>query len=452
MSINNDETEPLLDKKILVSKPTLCRYYILFLFSLFCFIQNLFFNNWSPIADSAEVVMDWENQGTMVAWLTNTAAISYLPGSVLFFYIANYLDLRTAVVIATLLVCLCGVLRCFIFSVSHLYGIILLFIAQFLNGLAGPVVTSATTQVSANWFPPYERNFATAFSGQVGNFGMSVSFIIGPLLVPDVNISSYISSSTRAELSRYILRLMYIEAGAAILVFVLVVLYFPSKPKSAPSASSTVERLQFIATVKCYFRNYPLILLSLCYAIPVGVNVGWYGFLYPNLRRLSVHVTQDYVGWLGFYMSTAGAVSAIFFSKVADCFPRRKKLLLICLFFSSGIVLLFFSLICLDIIRIGDRIYILLTMTGILCGILSSTVDPIVKECIVEAGFPIAEFTSILVASFINNIITILFLVLASLPSLGTSWINWVMSGVYLATTIVIFITPFRSPRLDQDC
>ena len=432
-------------------KSTVLRFYILILFSLVCFLQNVSVNTWAPIADSAEAALEWGDQGTTIAWLSNIASISFIPGTLIFYFIMNKLGLRSSVVIATLFVCICGVIRCFIFSVPNVFGTTLLVIAQFFNGIAGPVVVSATTQLSANWFPLNQRNIATAISGQSSNLGISLSFILGPLLVPDVNISSYISSSTRAELSRYILRLMYIEAGAAILVFVLVVLYFPSKPKSAPSASSTVERLQFIATVKCYFRNYPLILLSLCYAIPVGVNVGWYGFLYPNLRRLSVHVTQDYVGWLGFYMSTAGAVSAIFYSKVADCFPRRKKLILLVLFSLASVMLVFFSLLCLDIIRIGANIYILLTITSIVCGSFLSAVDPILKELIVEVGFPIAEFNSTLVASFLFDLIMILFFSLASLSFLGTAWINWLQAAVYAVSTVVVFLTPIKFRRLDKD-
>ncbi|KAI6650181.1 hypothetical protein LOD99_6098 [Oopsacas minuta] len=432
-------------------KSTWFRLYILFLFSSLCFLQNLFVNTWGPMADSVEIALNRNDQGTTVAWLSNSAAIAYIPGVVIFYLIINHLGLRFGVVVATLLVCLCGILRCFIFSTSSIFGTSLLFFAQFLNGLAGPVVVSATTQLSANWFPSNERNIATAISGQSSNIGISISFILGPLLVPDVNTSSFISSSTKSVITNSILHLLYIEAVAAVLLFILIVLYFPSRPKSAPSVSATVDRLNFVSTIKSYSRNYPLILLSLCYAIPVGVNTGWYGFLYPNLRKLSVHVSQNYVGWLGFYMSTAGAFSAVFFSTIAGCFPRRKKLLVVTLFISASILLAFFSFICLDIIQIGDNIYKLLTITGITCGIFLSAVDPILKELIVEVGFPIAEFNSTLTASLIFDIIMILFFGIASLSFLGTTWINWFQLAVYIASAFMILLTPIKLHRLDRD-
>ena len=442
--------EPTLIPNDLKIKSTWSRFYVLLLFSLFCFLQNLFVNTWGPIADSTEVALNRNDQGTTVAWLSNSAAIAYITGTILFYIIINYLGLRFGVVVAMFFISLCGVLRCFVFSISNTLGTILLFSAQFLNGLAGPVVVSATTQLSANWFPSNERNLATALSGQSSNIGISISFILGPLLVPDVNTSS-ISSYSRSDLTDSILRLLYIEAVASVALFALIVLYFPSKPKSAPSISATVERFNFVATAKSYTRNYPLILLSLCYAIPVGVNTGWYGFLYPNLRRLSIHVTQKYVGWLGFYMSIAGAISAVFFSKLADHFPRRKKQLVVSLFSIAAVLLVLFSLICLDIIHIGDNIYILLTTTGVICGIFLSAVDPILKELIVEVGFPIAEFNSTLMASLIFDLIMILFFAIASLSFLGTTWINWFQVAVYISSAILVFLTPIKFRRLDRD-
>ena len=219
-NINCDEQSPLLGERRSRSTSTWYRFYILLLFSFFAILQNVYFNNFSPIADSMEVAMGWNDRGTTVAWLSNVAAISYLPGTLLFYLITNYLGLRCGVVIGILLVCVCGILRCFIFTFSTLVGTILLFFAQFLNGLAGPVVVSATTQLSANWFPSNERNIATAISGQACNIGISISFILGPLLVPDVN-TSFISSHSRSDLTDSILLLLYIEAAAPVAVFAL---------------------------------------------------------------------------------------------------------------------------------------------------------------------------------------------------------------------------------------
>ena len=447
-SINCDERLPLLTPKR--SKTTLIRFYVLLLFSLFGFFQNVYFNNFAPIADSMEVAMEWNDRGATVAWLSNIAAVSYLPGTLMFYIITGYLGLRCGVVVGVFLVCVCGILRCFIFTFSKSVGTVLLFVAQFLNGLAGPVVVSATTQLSANWFPSNERNIATALSGQSSNLGISISFILGPLLVPDVN-TSCISSYSKSDLTDSILRLLYMEAAAPVALFALIVLYFPSRPKSAPSASAAVERLNFSATVKSYIRNYPLILLSLCYAIPVGVNTGWVSFLYPNLRELSLHITQNFVGWLGFYMMMGGVFGSLVFSKIADCFPRRKKLLIVSLSTIASILLVVFSLICMNVFRIGSYIYPLLTTTIVLCGVFMMAIDPIIKEIIVEVGFPIAEFNSILVASFAYNFITILFLAVAGLSSLGTGWINWLQSGVYIGTTFVMLLIPISHPRLDKD-
>lgn len=42
-----------------------------------------------------------------------------------------------------------------------------------------------------------------------------------------------------------IMQLMYIELGAAALTLLLIVVYFPSKPKLPPSLTAAVNRLNF---------------------------------------------------------------------------------------------------------------------------------------------------------------------------------------------------------------
>ena len=70
-------------------------------------------------------------------------------------------------------------------------------IGLFLNGLAGPVALSAPPLVSAYWFPPKQRTTATALTSLAAYYGVSFSFVIGPVLVPDRN-------ETNSSLLRYI--------------------------------------------------------------------------------------------------------------------------------------------------------------------------------------------------------------------------------------------------------
>ena len=58
-------------------------------------------------------------------------------------------------------------------------------ICAILNGIAGIVVFSAPSAVSAAWFPPSERTTATGVAIVFNNLGNAVSFVLGPGIVPD---------------------------------------------------------------------------------------------------------------------------------------------------------------------------------------------------------------------------------------------------------------------------
>ena len=56
---------------------------------------------------------------------------------------------------------------------------------QIFNGLAGPVAMSLGPSLSAAWFPVNQRVTATAIVGVANYIGLSLSFVLGPLMVPE---------------------------------------------------------------------------------------------------------------------------------------------------------------------------------------------------------------------------------------------------------------------------
>ncbi len=63
-------------------------------------------------------------------------------------------------------------------------------ICAILNGIAGIIVFSAPSAVSATWFPPEERTTATGIALVLNNLGNAVSFLAAPAIVPDPPSSS----------------------------------------------------------------------------------------------------------------------------------------------------------------------------------------------------------------------------------------------------------------------
>ena len=75
-------------------------------------------------------------------------------------------------------------------------------IGQTLNAAAAPFVVASVSQLSFAWFPPHERNTATAIANVASATGRAIGFGLGPALV---------KSADDLPL------LLYIEAGLACL-------------------------------------------------------------------------------------------------------------------------------------------------------------------------------------------------------------------------------------------
>ncbi len=102
-------------------------------------------------------------------------------------------------------------------------------VGQMLNSLAGPFGMSGGTVVSAAWFPPGERTISTAVFCTASAAGVTLSYLVGPLLVP--------SDGTSADVRFY----LWICVGMAAAVFVMTVAYLPSKPPAGTPAPTILR-------------------------------------------------------------------------------------------------------------------------------------------------------------------------------------------------------------------
>ena len=177
--------------------------------------------------------------------------------------------------------------------------------------------------ISATWFPPHQRTTSTALASMAPSVGVGLSFIIGPLLVPDVGnqsstigksidyikIRNNMSHNQLMYLKEKIMRLMYIEFGVAALILLVIFVYFPAKPKLPPSVTATVERLDFKNGFKRLMHNKQLWLLLFIYGITFGVLTGFLSILDLNLSQFGIG--EKAAGWLGFSASMMGIVAGI---------------------------------------------------------------------------------------------------------------------------------------------
>jgi len=96
-------------------------------------------------------------------------------------------SLRLSVLFGSLAIWLGAILRCLPLVLPSLplkafpY---LAYIAACLTSLGGPVAMAGCLSVSANWFPPSERNFATSVGQMFNALGLGFSFVLSFLILP----------------------------------------------------------------------------------------------------------------------------------------------------------------------------------------------------------------------------------------------------------------------------
>ena len=198
----------------------------------------------------------------------------------------------------------------------------LIYCGQIFIGLAGPFSIAAPPLLSSTWFPMHQRTTATAISTVAGYVGFSLSFLVGPAFVDDVNDSNAVKIGDNYRLNiteekkfeKQINTLLYFEASVQTILFFVVLAYYPSKPPKPPSLSASTDRIDFKDGARKLSKNFNFLLLSTIYGASTGVFGGWCAILYQNLSEYGVQVNENFAGLLGFIAVTSGAISGVLFS------------------------------------------------------------------------------------------------------------------------------------------
>ena len=191
------------------------------------------------------------------------------------------------------------------------------------NSIGAPLATSLGSLISAVWFPPHQRTTSTAIASLAPYVGAGLAFIIGPLLVSDVGnhsrtigksidyikLRNNMSHKQLMHLKQQVMNMMYIQLATAAVILLVVIVYFPTKPKRPPSVTATVHRLDFKYGIKRLMHNKQFWLVLFINGITLGVWFGLVSILDLNLSQFGIR--EKTAGWLGFGASMAGIAAGI---------------------------------------------------------------------------------------------------------------------------------------------
>ncbi|KAK3100279.1 hypothetical protein FSP39_017433 [Pinctada imbricata] len=453
-----NERSPLLSAETQVYKR---RWYVLISYSLLAMTQGGLWNTWGPIAATSEDAFGWTDAD--IALLSNWGPIAYILAAFILSWVVDVKGLRWACIITGFLVASGAAVRCITDEPPYVTWAV--HTGQLLNGLAGPVAMGVPPVLSNTWFPVEERTTATALSTVLNILGVGISFVLGPYMVPDINSnknstggngSSEVSLSLLSELDnstarianerKQIMRLMYVECGWSVFVFVLLLIYFPAKPPKPPTVSASIDRVDFKSGTKLLARNTRFWLICLTYGLSLGVFNCWQSVLDVILKPHNI--SEKEAGWIGFYGTLAGCVATVILARFADAFSRHMKMLLVFLYVGSSLSFVWFSLIIQGTLPNST---VSLYIAIILATLLLNSATPLYFEMACEVSYPVAEGITNFALTLVNNIGGLIFLGVQMIPSIGTGWENWAALGAIVSCVPVLLMFKERYNRLEID-
>ncbi|XP_026151685.1 solute carrier family 49 member 4 [Mastacembelus armatus] len=423
------------------------RWLVLTMFSLLALIQGMVWNFWGPIQNSAAHAYGFTKSD--IAVLVLWGPVGFIPW-LLFMWLMDKKGLRVSLLLSAFLMLLGAALRSIPLTEQPLRRW-LIHGGQFLNGLAGPTIMSAGPYLSTTWFAPDQRATATAVASLVSYLGSAASFVVGPLVVPAPNdtqagITMAVSNSSIRDRIQLV---MYSELTAIAVLFVAVLVYFPSRPPMPPSVAAASQRLSYRSSICRLLSNLRFLMISLAYAVPTGVIAGWSGVL--DMILTPVNVSQVDAGWIGFWSIVGGCVFGVAMARFADSIRGMLKLILVLMLAGASLSSTWFTLTFLSRFTHFPSTAATLYTSCILVGIFCSSSVPIFFELFIETVYPVPEGITCGVVTFLGNLVTGLLLFFLTFYCKELSWLNWCLTGSCLFSLALILFFRESYDRLYLD-
>ncbi|CAB4055555.1 DIRC2 [Lepeophtheirus salmonis] len=383
-----NESDPLLQSNSSETRIYPQRWYIVGVFALFGCLQSCVWSIYGPMDLAIQAAYGWPSSS--FAMMTNWGNIFFILTIIPSSWILEKKGLKSAVLLCSLFSALSMIIRVFNtksiqrFTISSHIGSI-------LNGISGTTILSAPSVLSSTWFPPNERTIATSISQMFNLFGNALSFMLGPRIVSDIGVNATDPSKTpetvkeriRDDVFYYFLYILIAE----IIVFVSVLVYYPSRPKFPPSTSSSISRVDFVSGVVKLLKNKTAWFIGFAYSIMIGFQSAWNGI--QSLDYNSIGILDKEAGNIGLVSTVSSCVFGLLFGYLADRIRRKYRVLIVFLLLLSSVNFIWFFLIINKVIPISSYVQIYISNA---LGIGASVATlPLYFEYASEILYPISE-------------------------------------------------------------
>jgi len=410
----------------------------------------MIWNAFGPIYSSIEYAYKWSD--TTVAMMPNWGTITFMIFVFPFVMLVEEKGLKISAILMASLIFAGAALRAI--STEDSTFLYLAHFGSILNGIAGALVMSAPSALSAVWFPANERMIATCISQSAAFMGSGFAFIVGPAMVREPNSTyveethEYVIANTTSvdEIKNDIRKYMLMDAMLAFIFLFLTVVYFPKQPPTPPSASATVQRTEIWTGLKELRTNKNVWLCAMAYGISGGCLLAWQGLITENFEQ--IEISDEQTGVIGFVIALVCSTIAFGVSFSTKYFKRRMKLTLIILLALGGLFFLWLTLIC-D--RIISRSYAGVWISSVFGSCFVFTLTPVFFEYVAELAYPVPESLTGGFLTFFYNTFAVVLLGMQGIPDIGVIWVDYALFGSCLLGIPFVILTKETYRRLEVD-
>ncbi|KAG1714444.1 Disrupted in renal carcinoma protein 2 [Nymphon striatum] len=452
---NFDEENTELPTSNLSLKVYKRRWIIICIFSVLCLMQNAVYTTWGPIEISAEKYFGWDDGD--IAMLNNWGNINSILFTFPYVWLMNNKGIRLSVLLSGALLVFSTGVRCI--TKEAPYALWMMNTAQFLNGISAIISFIAPASLAVMWFAMNERVTALTIMSVSCTLGVCFSFLIG-LSVNGGNFNNQtdsrhqnisdlmdlIEKADHTKNGNAIFMIMYSEFGICVLLFIIILAYFPNKPELPPSVTASQDRTDFKSAMKSLMRNMNIWLLCFGAGVMAGVNNLFVGMLAIVLKHLQI--SQEKAQFMGIYSQIIAVIIPILIGRFADKIHKIIKLLLVIVWIIliiACILLVLMSLKCMPSpTALVYVIVVLISSTGSICGTL-------VWEMGCEITYPVPEVITLGLISLTQSILAAIIVSLFKVPHIGTEWVLYACAGSAIFGFILILPIRIDYNRIDID-
>mmetsp|Transcript_16041 Transcript_16041/g.23224 ORF Transcript_16041/g.23224 Transcript_16041/m.23224 type:complete len:423 (-) Transcript_16041:3-1271(-) len=358
----------------------------------------------SVIADIYDVSTTWVEMCTLIIMIV------YVPVTFPANYFLDEYGLRGGMIIGTGLTMLGSFIR-----IGAYFNFWFILVGNFVVALGQPFITNAPSKVSAFWFRPESRPFATTLGSICIPAGMMIGYAV-PLII------------TKGDGKSQVGLLMVIQSIIVTTVAVLVYFFFYSAPKYPPSITASEERDGLKKSLKTCFRSKSFLLLLLAFSFSEGTLNSIVTMLDPLCGG---KFSEDEVSLFGMMEILAGVIGSILLSQVVAK-NHKYKFTVIILIGLAVVAFLTFSL------TIRFELFAITGVLFALIGFLLTPTMPLSFELASELTYPTGEATLVGLMNCGGQIIGVIETQVAALSGNNPIVICFILAGGLVVGTVAL--------------